>query len=217
MKVYFISGLAADRMVFKHIALPQACEAVHLDWIEPLKNESLKSYAMRLGEKIDTSQPFAVVGLSMGGMVASEIAAQMHPAAVVLISSIPAYSHLPGYFKLAGALRLHKLVPVSLIKKAAVVKRLFTTENSEDKKIIRKAINDSDPVFIRWAMDAILNWKNEPGLSSYIHIHGTSDEVLPIKYTRPTHIISKGSHMLVMNRAKEINKILQQTLTARSA
>ena len=42
MKVYFVSGLAADKRVFKHIILPVGFETVYLDWITPLKNESLK-------------------------------------------------------------------------------------------------------------------------------------------------------------------------------
>lgn len=211
MKVYFISGLAADRTIFKHIVLPLSYEAVHLDWIEPLKDESLKDYAMRLAEKIDTRHPFAIVGLSMGGMLAAEIASQLNPRFVVLISSIPSYKHLPGYYKLAGNLKLHKLVPISLVKSAAVLKRLFMAENNENKEIVRKAIDDSDPVFIRWALDAILKWKNEPYLPSYIHIHGTKDDVLPIKYTNPTHIIPRAGHLLVMNQAGEVNKILEET------
>ncbi|RYD69520.1 MAG: hypothetical protein EOP53_27030, partial [Sphingobacteriales bacterium] len=65
MKVYFISGLAADCRVFKRIQLPAGFESVYLDWIPPLPNESLQSYAMRMAESIDTNEPFALVGLSM--------------------------------------------------------------------------------------------------------------------------------------------------------
>jgi pimeloyl-ACP methyl ester carboxylesterase len=213
MKVYFISGLAADRMVFKNIVLPAGCEIVHLDWIEPLMNESLHDYALRLAQKIDTRNPFAIIGLSMGGMLAAEIAAVMHPAVVILISSVPSSKDLPGYFKWAGKLGLHKLVPVKMVKSAAIVKRFFTTETSEDKLIIRKCIEASDPAFIRWAMDAILKWKGKTLTVPYIHIHGTRDEVLPIKYTKPTHVIAKAGHLLVMNRAGEINKILQHAFT----
>jgi hypothetical protein len=37
MNVYFISGLAGDSRVFKHVRLPQGYEMVHLDWINPKK------------------------------------------------------------------------------------------------------------------------------------------------------------------------------------
>src|SRR5450432_3539489 len=102
MKVYFISGLAADSRVFKYIQLPAHCEAVFLEWITPIKNESLQNYSMRLAERIDMNEPFSIIGLSMGGMMASEIACRLSPAATILISSVPSSKHLPFYFKIAG-------------------------------------------------------------------------------------------------------------------
>jgi len=212
MKVYFVSGLAADGRVFKNIKLPDGCVPVFLEWIAPHKNESLQKYALRLAEGIDTSEPFAIVGLSMGGMISSEIARQYKPVVTILISSVPGSKQLPFYFKAAGSIRLHKLVPVSLVKRAARYKRLFTTETAEDKQVLYSIINDSDDKFIYWAVDAILKWRSEQLPQPYIHIHGTHDEVLPIRFTTPTHIISKGGHLMVMNRAGEINAILQTAL-----
>ncbi|HLK29999.1 MAG TPA: alpha/beta hydrolase [Puia sp.] len=214
MKVYFISGLAADSRVFKYIKVPENCEAVHLDWIKPMKNESLQSYALRLAEKIDGDESFAVIGLSMGGMMASEISQKFKPAVTILISSVPSSKHLPFYFKAAGKLNLHKAVPVSLVKSAAVIKRFFTAETDDDKIMIRQIIKDSDVNFIHWAMDAILKWKNEKVPSSYIHIHGTRDEVLPIRFTKPTHIIPKAGHLMVMTNASQVNQILKEALAA---
>jgi pimeloyl-ACP methyl ester carboxylesterase len=212
MKVYFVSGLAADGRVFKNIQLPAHCEPVYLEWIDPLKKESLKSYALRLAESINANEPFALIGLSMGGMISAEIAGRYKPVITILISSVPSSKQLPFYFKAAGKLRLHKMVPVSLVKSAAKYKRLFTSESEEDKEILRGIIQDSDTKFINWAMGAILKWRSESVLTSYIHIHGTKDEVLPLRFTRPTHIISKGGHLMVMNRAAEINAILNEVL-----
>lgn len=213
MKVYFISGMAADRRVFKHILLPEGFEAVYLDWITPLGNELLSDYALRLASGIDIDEPFALVGLSMGGMIASEIARQYDPVATILISSVPVSSQLPTHFKWARALQLHKFVPIRVVQSASILKRLFTAETPEDKDMLREMIIDSDMDFIRWAMNAVLKWKNEKQPSSYIHIHGTRDEVLPIRFTNPTHIIPRAGHLMVMNRAEEINDILRTALT----
>lgn len=210
MKVYFISGLGADRRVFKNIQLPEGFEVVYLDWIPALTEESLESYALRLGEAIDRSRPFIVVGLSMGGMLATAIARYYKPAATILISSVPSSAHLPGYFKIAAKLRLHKIVPVSFLKSMSVLKRTFTTKTAEDKKLLCQVIRESDPAFIRWAMDAILKWKSEELPASYIHIHGSRDEILPLRYTKPTHIIKGAGHLMVVNQAKEINAILRE-------
>jgi pimeloyl-ACP methyl ester carboxylesterase len=212
MKAYFISGMAADSRIFCHIRLPQGYEAVHLEWIKPERNESLASYAMRLAQRIDTNEPFALIGLSFGGMLAAEIAKQYKPAMTILISSIPVSSHLPVYFKVAAKLRLHKVVPVSLLKTAATMKRLFTRETNEDKRLMLQAIRESDSSLIRWSMDAILKWHNDQVPEPCCHIHGSRDEVLPVRYTKPTHTIKKGGHMLVLTDAKMVNEILTGAL-----
>lgn len=212
MKVYFISGLAADCRVFRHIQLPEGFETVYLDWIDPLPNEAFTEYALRLADSIDKSAPFAVIGLSMGGMIATEIAKHHHPVITILISSIPSSAHLPGYLKIAGKLGIHKLVPVSVVKSGAILKRFFTNEAKEDKELLKQIIRDSDPAFIRWAMDAILKWKCEEPPAGFIHIHGTKDEVLPVRYTRPTHTIEKGGHLMIMTRAQELNEIVRSCL-----
>ena len=212
MKVYFISGLAADRRIFKNIHLPEGFEAIFLDWIPPEKNESLRNYALRLADSIDRSEKFVLVGLSMGGMIAVEIANHLQVALTIIISSIPFSKQLPPYFRFGARLYLQHLVSIRLMKIASIAKRLFTTETREDKEMLKAIIRESDPKFIKWALTAILNWENETVPQNFIHIHGSKDEILLIKYTKPTHPISKAGHLMVMNRASEINKILQDVL-----
>lgn len=212
VKVYFVSGLAADRTVFRHIRLPQPHEIVHLDWIEPLPGEPLSAYALRLSEPIDTSGPFALLGLSMGGMMVTEIALHKTPQRTILVSSIPLSAQLPPYFRWLGRLKLHTVLPIGFFLNASLVKRLFSTETREDKAVLRRMIRRADPRFIRWAMGAILSWNNAvlpPGL---VQIHGTHDELLPIRFTKPTHRIRGGGHLMVMNRAAEINTVLDEML-----
>lgn len=213
MKVYFISGLAADKRVFKYIQLPEGCEAVYLDWISPEKDESLPSYALRLASTINKEEPFALVGLSFGGMLATEIAKQYQPVVTILISSVPVSAHLPGYFKVAGKMGLHKIVPISLLKSSAATKRFFTRELMEDKKLLWQIINESDTGLIRWSMNAILNWQNDIIPQPVWHIHGTRDEVLPVRYTHPTHTIPKEGHMMVMTCPQVVNEFLAKALT----
>jgi len=214
MKVYFISGLAADRRAFKHIELPTGFQAEYLDWITPQKNETLKDYSFRLAEKIDSNYPFVLIGLSMGGMIASEISEKYNPAKTIIISSVPSSSQLPPYFRFARKFKLYKFIPTQLIKSAAIAKRIFSKESNEDKTILRKMIKESSEVFIKWAIHAVVAWHKEDLPSSYIHIHGTNDELFPISFTKPTHIIKNGGHFMVMTHSKKINQILENTLTS---
>jgi pimeloyl-ACP methyl ester carboxylesterase len=212
MNVYFISGLAADKRVFKYISLPPGFDAIHLAWINPQKNESLGDYALRMAEKIDVSAPFVIIGLSMGGMIASEIAHKFKPAANIIISSVPVAAELPPYMRTSGMLRFYEWFPIGLLKSATLMKRLFSTETADDKQTLAQMIRESDDFFIRWAMNAISTWQSVEMPSSLIHIHGTRDMILPMRYTKPTHIIAKAGHLMIMNRAKEINQILEKTL-----
>ncbi|HRD57844.1 MAG TPA: alpha/beta hydrolase [Ferruginibacter sp.] len=212
MKAYFISGLAADYRVFKHIVLPDGFDIVFLNWITPHKNESLAGYALRLSQKIDTEEPFVIVGLSMGGMMAVEISKILKPVTTILVSSTPVHNDLPQIFKLAYYSRLHKLVPIVFLKKMSLLKRDLIPDTKENKIILKQVIKDSDPQFIRWAMQAILTWKTKEKPSHYWHIHGSKDEILPIRNTRPTHIIHGGNHLMIMNRAGEINGMLKDIL-----
>jgi pimeloyl-ACP methyl ester carboxylesterase len=212
MKVYFISGLAADKRVFKYIQLPTGCEAIFLDWIAPEKEETLPSYALRLASKINTSEPFALIGLSFGGMLATEIAKVYKPAVTILISSVPVSKDLPGYFRLAGKMGLHKIVPVSLLKSSAATKRFFTREKNADKKLLWEIIHESDAGLIRWSVDAIMNWQNDVVPQPVWHIHGTRDEILPVRFTHPTHTIPKHGHMLVMTASGMVNDLLAEAL-----
>src|SRR5215203_5816329 len=111
MNVYFISGLGADRRAFERLTLSDKYQIHHLDWIKPIKGESLNDYAKRLAAPIDTSQPFSVVGLSMGGMIASTMTTFLHPYKTVLISSIGCNKEFPPLLRLARRLPLHKFIP----------------------------------------------------------------------------------------------------------
>jgi esterase/lipase len=212
MKVYFISGLAADNRVFKFIKLPAGFEAVYLDWIKPVDGENLREYAIRLGSKIDISEPFYLVGLSMGGMMASEICCQLSPVKTILISSVPLREEFPPYTKAVKYLKLHKIIPARVFKSASIMKRIFTKETPEVKKILKEVIRASDENFIRWSLDAIVNWDNKEKNEKIVQIHGSRDELLPLKYTKPDYVIKNGTHLMVLSKANEISDILKKIL-----
>jgi pimeloyl-ACP methyl ester carboxylesterase len=212
MKVYCIPGLAADRQVFRHIRLPEHHEAVFLDWLRPEPREPLSAYARRMAEQVDVSEPFYVMGLSLGGMIASEIV-RIHPhGKLILVASIPHAGHLPAYYRWMQRARLQHIVPVSAIKTGVYLRRFFTTESKEDKSMLRRMIREADPYFIRWSLNAVLEWETREAPQTLIHIHGTRDIVLPHRYTRPTHIIRGGSHLMIFDRAGEINSVLAEVL-----
>jgi pimeloyl-ACP methyl ester carboxylesterase len=213
MKVYFISGIAADKRLFRHIRLPVGFETVYIDWIKPHIDEALPAYADRLAKKMNTNEDFIIIGTSLGGFIATEIALKYRPACVIIIGSVPVASNLPVYYRIAGRLKIHKIIPGSLFKVSAIIKHFFSREDAEDKKIIIQMIKETDAGFIRWGINAVLNWENSQLPKSLFHIHGTKDEMFPYSYTTPTHTIARGDHIIVISRAGEVNTILNEILT----
>lgn len=70
-KIYIFSGLGVDKRVFENINFGNL--NVHfVDWIEPLKNESLEDYAKRISIPFKDDNPI-LIGLSFGGILAVEI------------------------------------------------------------------------------------------------------------------------------------------------
>jgi pimeloyl-ACP methyl ester carboxylesterase len=213
MNVYFISGMGADSRLFKHIRLPEGFQMKFVDWIEPGREETIPAYASRLAEQIDTSRPFVLVGVSLGGIVSVEIAKRFPPVATVIIGSIPVAGDLPRYYYTLGqSLGLLRVLPGSFFKRAAAAKRWITREKEEDKRLIWQMIREADARFLEWAMRAVLKWENKELPQPLWHIHGTRDIVFPIRLTRPSHTIRRGDHLVIMTRPEEVNAILREVL-----
>lgn len=213
MKAYFISGLGADRRVFHKIQLPRGYEAVHLDWLDPLPNEKFADYAKRFSKLIKPAEDFILIGLSFGGMLVSELGKTLSPKRIIIISSVSCYNELPWYFKLAGKLNLQKIISPSIYKQATILNRFMGTGDKEMKNIVYDYVRNIDPNFIRWSLNEILHWDQSDRPSGLIHIHGSNDHLLPCKYTRADYIVQKGGHLMVMNKAKDVNKILGEILS----
>src|SRR5262245_52829260 len=145
MNVYFLSGLGADKRAFQHIRLSKQYAIHHIEWIKPLKGESINAYARRLAASIDTTQPFGLVGLSFGGMVATEMSTFLSPEKVVLISSTYTANELQLPIRWIGWLRLHKLVSPSWLKKSASLAHwFFGTQSAREKKLLDQIMHDTD-------------------------------------------------------------------------
>ena len=113
MKLYAISGLGADKRVFDYLSLD--CEIVHLDWVEPKKNEKIGDYAFRLSKKIKGNEKFGLIGVSFGGLIAVEISKITKPEITILVSSAETKKGLRRIYSLFGRTKLIKLIPVKIV------------------------------------------------------------------------------------------------------
>jgi pimeloyl-ACP methyl ester carboxylesterase len=207
--IYLISGLGADRTVFKNLTFKKGTQLHYLDWIPPVKKESLRSYALRMAESIDHSIPFSVIGLSFGGMLATEMAAILNPQTTVLLSSAPVKQELPKHFHFFSVLKLNKIFPaLKLNYVPRFITSLFGVESRDDHLFFLDLLRRTDPKFSKWAMGAILEWDRTESPKGLVRIHGTKDRILPIGNAKIDYPIKDAGHFMVYNRAGEISKIL---------
>lgn len=214
MNVYFISGLGADRQAFERIKLPERFSLYYLDWIKNKKRETLNEYAKRLAASIDTSQPFALVGLSMGGMIASAMSQFLSPVKTILISSVGCADEFPPLFKLARFTQVYRFVPTFLFNQPNLLAYwLFGAKTKNERRIMAYIISTSDAAFVKWSIGAILRWQLRGRPKNLYHIHGDKDKILPINYTKPDVVVKGGSHFMVWTKGAEVSRLLGKVLS----
>ncbi|WP_431294994.1 hypothetical protein [Pedobacter sp. P26] len=177
----------------------------------------MATYAERLSKVIDKSQPFALVGVSFGGMIAVEIAKVLKPITTVIISSTMLSIHLPALYRFAGSLDLLKIIPARLLKSSNKLTQnyYFGTRSGSEKTLLSKIIKDTDPYFLKWAIGSILNWENKVKPERIFHIHGTMDKILYSKTAKPDFVIENGTHFMVYQNAAEISGIIDEIVLNR--
>lgn len=210
-KVYFISGLGADKRIFSFLDL-SFCEPVFIDWIQPLHKESLPQYALRLREQIKEEHP-TLVGISFGGMLATEIAKTNKACKAIIISSNKVHTEFPGYLRIGKYIPVYKWIPMKFLKRNGVgTKWMLGPRGDEQKKLLKQIMSDSDTRFVKWAIAAILNWTNKDVPANLVHIHGTADNLLPCRLVKADHIIENGTHVMTMDKAEEITALLKNLI-----
>ena len=211
-KVYFISGLGADKRVFSFLDL-SFCEPVFIEWITPLKNESLESYARRLLDTIPEKHP-VVVGVSFGGMLATEMAKADPELKAVIIASNKSAKEFPGYLRASKYFPVYRWLPNNMLKKSAYAFKWVLGKNEKaQKRIILDIIRETDMGFVKWAVNAILYWNNTEIPENITHIHGTGDKLLPYKFVKADYTIPNGRHVLPLDHPIEISQILKSVIT----
>jgi len=208
--VYLLSGLGADKRIFDRLDL-SGYKVHYIDWIKPLPDDTMKSYAQRLSSQIKSPHPI-LIGVSFGGMVATEIADQVATKKVILISSTRDSSAIPFYFRMLRYLPIYRWIPNNwLIKGNAIADWFFGVTLSDDKKLLRSILSATDPHFLRWALHQIVTWKKEADQLSISQIHGDSDRLLP--YRKADFSVRNGGHLIVHTHAPIVSEWIREQIT----
>jgi pimeloyl-ACP methyl ester carboxylesterase len=211
-KIYLIPGLGADYRIYQHIDL-QGYDVVNISWIEPEKKDTLSTYAQRLIDHYAIVPQSIVIGNSLGGMLTMEIAKKIELNKAILISSIKTAEEAPRSFKWYSYLPLYRLLPKEWLPSMGfVVRKVMGKMSKHHQELFTSMLKSTSPKFVKWALGAILHWDNQIIPKNVYHITGDRDKIFPYKRIKGATIIKGGTHIMIFNKAKQINTWLKEIL-----
>jgi len=195
---YLLPGMGADSKMYQGAWL-DINPAVCIDW-PPYEGEATLS---ELAGKVAAHYPIQdndiLIGSSMGGMVALEIARRIRLDRVVLVGSAIDGSEMNGLLTL--------LTPFV----AAAPLEFFQKLAARQDGLFQQMCAASDPYFMSAMCKAISTWDGYPGdLTRVTRIHGEKDKV--IKCPRDCQVIKGAGHLLPITHASACVEIIRRSI-----
>lgn len=202
-------GMAANPSIFDGIKLPQETFALHkLEWFPPEKGTTLSEYANQMCKKITHENP-VLLGVSFGGMLVQEMSRYIATSKIIVVSCVKKQTELPKKMLFAKYTKVHKLLPTGLVNNVELLaKYAFGETVTKRLKLYEQYLSIRDKYYIDWAIDNIINWDQEEPPKNLVHIHGELDAVFPITNIKDCITIKKGTHTMIIHRARWFNEHL---------
>ncbi|MGB1042464.1 MAG: alpha/beta hydrolase [Tenacibaculum sp.] len=210
--IYFVPGLAANTKIFEYLSLSEKHFELHfLSWILPTYiDETISSYAQRMCNNIQHENPI-LVGVSFGGIMVQEMSKLINCKKVIIISSVKTNKELPKRLKIAQVTKLYKLFPSKIIANIESYEHYFFNDYLKKRAQLYKVyLSIRDINYLQWAIYNVLHWQQTEPLKNIVHIHGNNDEVFPTKHIKQYIEVENGTHIMILNKAKTISKILEK-------
>jgi len=211
--IYYISGLGADQRAYMFLQI-DGYENRGIEWVQHDEKDTLATYATKLIAQIDTTKPVVLIGTSLGGMLATEIAKQIKIQHTFLISTLKTRAEQPAYFSFFRLFPMYDWMPNNVMGNPDFWMRFLFPAGmkSEWKEMFTDMFSKWTPSFLRWAMRASIQWNNDTTIENYTHIHGDNDIVFPHIHIQNFLLIKGGTHIMVLSKAKEIKGIIEKQL-----
>ena len=207
--LYLIPGQGSDYRIYKHFKFDDF-DTVHVKYIIPHDNETMKSYAQRLSEQIDTTNRFSIIGVSLGGMLAVELSEFLNPEEVIIISSAKNRNDLPFRYKFMQKVPLNTIFGGGFLRAVAPTAQIIVEPDSrKERELCVSMLNNKNELFMKRSVNMIVNWERENNQTKITHIHGNNDHTIPIRnVNNVTFKVKNGSHMMVLTQGETIRNIV---------
>ncbi len=207
--IYLLAGQGADHRLFKNLQFQENYKIQHINYTIPEKGMTMGAYAKELSKQIDTTQPFILIGTSLGGMLATEMTEFLNPEKVIIIASAKSSAELPFRYRFQKKIPIYKLVtPKMAWLGAFVMQPLVEPDRRKENETFKQMLKDKDPLFLSRTIHMIINWERTTHSEDIIHIHGNKDHTIPIRKVKYDHLIENGSHMMTLTRGEELSALI---------
>lgn len=209
--IYCIPGLGQDERVFSHLKIHNT-ELRFLNWHKADPKDDIGSYARKLAAKIDSNQKEVyLLGVSLGGIMAVEIADLIPIKKCILISTVKNKNELPATFSWFGKVPVKtNSIPKFIIEAQIILKPFYGKTDEKGNQLFNEMLKSSDLNFIRWAWNHIPQWNyNKEVNAPFIHFHGTSDHIFPIKNIDQAITLKGATHYAIYDERKKLNQLIE--------
>ncbi len=214
INLYLIPGMANDHRLFDDYRFDTSMVRPKvLHWPDWKGSEGFEDYAKLLIQQVDTTEPFVLLGFSMGGMLAQEMSKTIKPAAIILVSSVKTSKHLPFRTKVGKVFPIYRLMSEGMVKRASGTKWFFKEiKTDRHVQLYQSMVANTGAKFFKWQICATVNWDYGESDSPPMryHIHGEKDKAIPLhRKATPDVVIKGGSHEIIVNEIDRITKLVE--------
>lgn len=206
--IYLMPGMAANSKIFENLSFPAHYQLHYLEWLDPIKNETLPNYIKRLSSQITHENP-VLIGVSMGGIIVQELKNLINTRRVIIISSIKSKNEFSPTLKFLNTLKVYKIIPFlinNFIEPS--VKLYYGKKAHKYLNLYNYYLTKRDKNYLNWALQTVAYWNRVTVDDEIYHIQGSKDEIFPVKYIKNCKIVPNGTHIMIINKAKTLSKLL---------
>lgn len=209
MRVLLITGFALDRRAFTRLDLPPEFETFDLIPVRP--RERLRDYAMRMAGEIGLKPGDIIGGVSLGGMLALEMARAVEVRGALIIASATHPRHIRKRFRWLCPLapffpdfiirRVFRLVPTVLARQRML--------DPPDQALLADIMGHFPPALLRALPPMIAGWEGCRPPARFRHLHSTGDWLIRPAGDPQTLTLLKGrNHLLTVSHPREVREWL---------
>lgn len=210
--IYAIPALGTTGEIFKFLHLKNAKINV-LPWPVLQKEDTMKSYAGKFLAQINQLEEFYLLGVSLGGMLCSEISLLAKPKKTIIISSCKCRNEIPEAVQLLKDFPLQNYLGEKLLREITINSRHILGFSESYLPEFKAMVNSMQKDYFTNTINCVANWENAIcKRKDIIHLHGDADLLLPLNNIKPDYIIKGGTHSMVVNNANQISIILNSII-----